>query len=77
VKQLKERVDRLRSPEADRQPSAPKPLDPNVKAAETELQRLLGMRVRIRDQKGKGTILIQYRSVSDFDRVLDLLQERR
>jgi ParB family chromosome partitioning protein len=52
----------------------PKPVDPNVKAAEGELQRLLGMRVRITDRKGKGTVLIHYQSVEDFDRLLDVLR---
>jgi hypothetical protein len=35
---------------------------------------MLGMRVRISDNKGKGTILIQYRSVEDFEHLLDVLR---
>lgn len=75
VKELKERLNALRdfaAPGATKEP-APKPIDPNVKAAEGELQRLLGMRVRITDRKGKGTVVIQYQSVEDFDRLLDVL----
>jgi hypothetical protein len=34
------------------------------------------MRVRITDHKGKGTILIQYRSVEDFEHLLYVLRER-
>jgi ParB family chromosome partitioning protein len=75
VRELKAKVDALQNP-IERDAPAPKPVDPNVKAAETELQRLLGMRVRINDHKGKGTVLIQYRSVEDFDRILEFLQER-
>jgi ParB family transcriptional regulator, chromosome partitioning protein len=80
VKELKERLNSLRdftTPGAPKEPPAPKPVDPNVKAAESELQRLLGMRVRITDRKGKGTIVIQYQSLEDFDRLLDVLGTRQ
>jgi len=73
VKELKERVERLRYPEMDAEPRPPKTVDPNVRAAESELQRLLGTRVHITDNKGKGRIVIEYRNLSDFDRVLELL----
>jgi ParB family chromosome partitioning protein len=75
VKELKARIEHLQSPNAY-EPAPPKPVDPNVKAAENELQRMLGMRVRITDHKGKGTVLIQYRSVEDFERLLDVLKAR-
>jgi ParB family chromosome partitioning protein len=71
VKELKAQIERLQNPEVARVRSEPKPVDPNVKAAESELQRLLGMRVRVTDRKGKGEIVIQYQSVEDFDRILD------
>jgi len=48
-------------------------IDPNVKAAQTELERILGLRVRIRDRKGKGKILIEYASVDDYERVVGML----
>lgn len=73
VKELKARVNALQNPMA-KEPVAPEPVDANVKAAESELQRLLGMRVRIKDRKGKGTILIQYQSVEEFDSVLEALR---
>jgi ParB family chromosome partitioning protein len=75
VKELKAQIEHLQSPMKS-EPLSPKPIDPNVKAAETELQRMLGMRVRITDRKGKGTILIQYRSVEDFEHLLDVLKDR-
>jgi ParB family chromosome partitioning protein len=74
VKELKAQIARLQSPTAN-DPAPLKPGDPNVKAAESELQRLLGMRVRITDHKGKGTVLIHYRSVEDFDRLLEFIRE--
>jgi ParB family chromosome partitioning protein len=75
VKELKAQIEHLQSP-MKHEPLLPKPIDPNVKAAETELQRMLGMRVRITDHKGKGTILIQYRSVEDFEHLLDVLKDK-
>jgi|SRR5262245_575743 len=50
-----------------------RPMDPNVRAAQMDLERVLGTRVRIRDRKGKGKIVIEYGSLEDFDRVLELL----
>jgi ParB family chromosome partitioning protein len=73
VKELKAQIEHLQSPIKNELPT-PKPIDPNVKAAESELQRMLGMRVRITDHKGKGTVLIQYRSVEDFEHLLDVLR---
>lgn len=74
VKELKAQVNSLQGPVEKKEPTPPKPVDANVKAAESELQRMLGMRVRISDHKGKGTILIQYQSVEDFEHLLDVLR---
>jgi len=49
-------------------------VDPNVRAAQTALERSLGMRVRIRDRKGKGKITIEYATLEDFDRVVEVLK---
>jgi ParB family transcriptional regulator, chromosome partitioning protein len=51
-------------------------VDPNVRAAQQELERVLGVRVRIRDRKGKGKIVIEYATLEDFDRVLAMLKGR-
>jgi len=48
-------------------------VDPNVRAAQHSLERVLGMRVRIRDSRGKGKILIEYGSLEDFDRLVKVL----
>jgi ParB family chromosome partitioning protein len=60
-------------PKADKPVPGPPP-DPNVRAAEVELQRALGCRVQIRDANGKGRIVIEYRSLEDFDRILEALK---
>jgi ParB family chromosome partitioning protein len=57
-------------------PAAPKPerlLDPNVREAEQQLQRSLGLKVQIQDKHGKGKIVLEYKSLEDFDRVLEAL----
>lgn len=48
-------------------------IDPNVRAAQMELERILGIRVRIKDRKGKGKIMLEYATLEDFDRVLEML----
>lgn len=52
-------------------------VDPNVKEAERELERCLGVRVSINDKNGRGKILLQYKSLEDFDRILDALGAKR
>jgi ParB family transcriptional regulator, chromosome partitioning protein len=48
-------------------------VDPNVKAAQRTLETILGMRVRIRDRAGRGKIVIEYATIEDFDRVVEML----
>jgi ParB family chromosome partitioning protein len=49
-------------------------VDPNVRAAAHELQRMLGMKVRISDRRGRGKIVIEYASVDDYERVVGMLR---
>ena len=51
-------------------------VDPNVRAAQMEMERVLGMRVQIKDRNGKGKIVIEYASVDDYERVVELLREK-
>ena len=46
-------------------------VDPNVREAEQTLQRALGVKVMINDRKGKGKIVLQYKSLEDFDRIVE------
>jgi ParB family chromosome partitioning protein len=45
-----------------------------VRSAQRTLETILGMRVRIRDRKGKGKITIEYGTLEDFDRVVRMLK---
>jgi ParB family chromosome partitioning protein len=76
VRQVEGSVFSLMHPE----PAAAKPervLDPNVREAEQLLQRSLGMRVQIQDRNGRGKIVLEYKSLEDFDRVLEALNAKR
>jgi ParB family transcriptional regulator, chromosome partitioning protein len=79
VDQIEERVAQLNGwpvshEEAEKRRGGARWVDPNVRAAQTELERLLGMRVRIKDRRGKGKIVIEYASVDDYDRVVGALR---
>ena len=56
--------------------SAERPVDPNVREAERQLERSLGVKVHIDDRKGKGKIVLEYASLEDFDRILEVLGSR-
>jgi len=48
-------------------------VDPNVREAEKELERALGVRVRINDRQGRGKIVLEYSSLEDYDRIVAVL----
>jgi ParB family chromosome partitioning protein len=48
-------------------------VDPNVKDAESHLTSALGCRVTIEDKNGKGTVVIKYSSIEDFDRIMEIV----
>ena len=47
---------------------------PNPERVSTAVERLLGLRVRIRDRKGRGKIVIEYATVEDYERVVEALK---
>lgn len=72
VRETEQRVKNLG--EGDRKPQAakaPQLLDPNVRAAETKLRRVLSTQVRILPQRAgsAGKIEIEYYSMADLDRI--------
>jgi ParB family chromosome partitioning protein len=52
-------------------------MDPNVRAAQREMEQTLGMRVLIKDKNGKGRIMIDYTSVDEYERVVELLRGKK
>ncbi len=70
-------IEEFTRPKAAAKPKAAKPeapLDPNVKFALSEMERVLGTRVRIVESaRGKGRIEIEYYSPEDLSRIYDLV----
>jgi ParB family transcriptional regulator, chromosome partitioning protein len=81
--EIKDRVARLNGTfipipgELEKQTRGAQWVDPNVRQAQMDMERVLGMRVRIKDRNGKGRIVIEYASVDDYDRVVELLQAKK
>jgi ParB family chromosome partitioning protein len=75
VRQTEELVNHLiwiTTGDKPKKPPAP-PEDPNVKAARVNLEARLGCRVKILDRSGKGKVVIEYKSLEDFDRIVEAL----
>ncbi|HVP41909.1 MAG TPA: ParB/RepB/Spo0J family partition protein [Terriglobales bacterium] len=75
VRQLEDLCFEVKHP-IEKAKAAAKYVDPNVREAEKELERALGVRVRIKDKRGKGKIVIEYASLEDFDRVVEKLSKK-
>src|SRR5207245_3101007 len=43
-------------------------VDPNVRAVQRELETILGIRVRLRDRRGKAKIVLEYTTLEDLER---------
>jgi ParB family transcriptional regulator, chromosome partitioning protein len=75
--EIKDRVARLNGSfipipgEPEKQTRGAQWVDPNVRQAQMDMERILGMRVRIKDRNGKGRIVIEYASIDDYERVVD------
>jgi len=68
-------IQNLLNPEAKSKAKPAKHVDPNVREAEDQLRRTLGLKVTIEDKKGKGKVIIEYSGVEDFDAILAALGE--
>ena len=77
VRQTENYVNGLINPEAKEKKAekSQQAADPNVREAEDQLRRRLGLKVRIEDKKGKGRVIIEYSGVEDFDAILAALGE--
>lgn len=78
VRQTEELVAKLLNPEAaENKPQAASPVvDPNVREAQRNLERSLGVKVEIQDRHGRGKIILKYSSLEDFDRIVEALAAR-
>lgn len=56
-----------------KEPKAEAPVDPNVRDAQEQLQRALGLKVTIDDHNGRGKVVIEYARLEDFDALMERL----
>lgn len=74
VRSTENYVQGLLNPEAKQEKAKPVVVqDPNVKEAQEQLRRSLGLKVTIEDKRGKGKVIIEYGGVEDFDAILTAL----
>lgn len=75
VRQTEELVAKLLNPQAaeQKQEKPVRPVDPNVREAQSSMERALGVKVEIQDRKGRGKIILKYASLDDFDRIVEAL----
>jgi len=78
VRQTEELVATMLNSESAEQhkPPQPRPIDPNVREAARTLEQALGVKVEIKDYKGKGKIILKYASLEDFDRIVEALGQK-
>ena len=78
VRQTESYVQGILDPEGKKaEKKLKEPLDPNVREARDLLQRALGLKVTIVDRKGRGRVIIEYTSLSDFDSLLETVESMR
>src|SRR5215510_14658811 len=79
VRETEMRVKQLAKPPEPRALRKLEHPDPNVRAAEAKLRRLLGTQVRINPSKpgSPGRIEIEYYSLADLDRIYNLIAPDR
>ncbi len=75
VRQTESYVQGILNPERKekREPKPEPPVDPNVRDAQEQLQRALGLKVTIEDRGGRGKVIIEYARLEDFDTLLEQL----
>jgi ParB family chromosome partitioning protein len=77
VRMTENYVQGLLNPEFKAKDPKPVPaLDPNVREAQDQLRRTLGLKVTIADKNGKGKVVIEYSGVEDFDAILTALGDK-
>jgi len=78
VRQLESYIQGLLYPERkEKKESKPEaPIDPNVREAQEQLQRALGLKVTVNDHGGHGKVIIEYARLEDFDALLERITKR-
>lgn len=75
VRETERLVQGILMPQEKKDPKPEKVVDPNVREVADNLQRALGLKVRIEDNKGRGRVIIEYSTLADFDMLLESLSQ--
>ena len=75
VRQTEAYIQAITNPErgAKKEEKEERPIDPNIRAVQEQLQRALGLKVHIEDHNGHGRVIIEYARLEDFDGLLEQL----
>jgi ParB family chromosome partitioning protein len=77
VRATEQLVQRMLEEKSEKGPSIPRTVDPNVRAAETKLRRVLGTQVKILiSEQGRGKVEISFFNSQDLDRIYNLLMNQ-
>lgn len=75
VRQIEELVAKQKEPKKEK---SPKVKDDDIEAIEKDLNRELGLRIKISPSKqGGGKVVLQYASVAELDMIIDILEQKR
>lgn len=75
VRQVEELVARQKEPKKEK---APKAKDEDLESIEKDLNRELGLRIKITPSKqGGGKVVLQYASVAELDMIIEILEQKR
>lgn len=75
VRQVEELVAKQKEPKKEK---AAKVKDEDLETIEKDLNRELGLRIKISPSKqGGGKVVLQYASVAELDMILDILEQKR
>jgi ParB family transcriptional regulator, chromosome partitioning protein len=75
VRQTEELVKRALMPTNGKPAKPSKSKDRDMQILEEELSRTLGTKVIVENKNNKGKVIIEYYSLSDFDRILKVIQK--
>jgi len=75
VRQVEEMVKKARENRHSSKAGTAKPKNRDIEILEEELRKILGTKVVIEDKKGKGKLVIEYYTLDDLDRILEVLRQ--
>jgi len=75
VRQVEELVKKAHQGQNIIQAASHKPKNRDIEILEEELRKILGTKVLVEDKKGKGKLVIEYYTLDDLDRILEVIRK--